>query len=163
MKDIAPEMISDLKENYENRHSFDYDGLNKFLDSKEVLLTKVKIISADSLLIRDEYLNSIRLIRLGSGLQSYIHFRCSLDLAHEKSQLKFLKELGTQYLNENYRLWMLRNKPGGYEISIAVLNTLMRQIDNRLIMLDRNTVRRSFNRFLEKVGTASVVFYLRST
>jgi hexosaminidase len=163
MKDIAPEMISVLKENYENRHSFDYDGLNKFLDSKEALLTKVKIKSADSLLIRDEYLNSIRLIRLGAGLQSYIHFRSRLDLAHEKSQLKFLKELGTKYLNENHRLWMLRNKPGGYEISVAVLNTLMRQVDNRLIMLDRNAVRRSFNRFLEKAGTAGVVFYLRST
>ena len=81
MKDIAPEMISVLKENFENRHSFDYDGLNKFLDSKVTLLTRVKINSADSLLIRDEYHNSIRLIRLGAGLQSYIHFRGNLDLA----------------------------------------------------------------------------------
>ena len=163
MKDIAPEMISLLKKDYENRHSFDYDGLNKFLDSEDALLTKVKIKSADSLLIRDEYLNSIRLIRLGAGLKSYTHFRSSLDLAQEKSQLKILKELGTQYLDENRRLWMLRNKPGGYELSIAVLNSLMLQIDNRLILLDENSIRRSFNRFLEKVGTAGVVIYLRSS
>ncbi|MGC1392621.1 MAG: glycoside hydrolase family 20 zincin-like fold domain-containing protein, partial [Bacteroidales bacterium] len=95
MKDIAPEMISVLKENFENRHSFDYDGLNKFLDSKEAMLRMVKIKSADSLLIRDEYLNSIRLIRLGTGLQSYTRFRSSLDITREKSQLRFLKELGT--------------------------------------------------------------------
>jgi hypothetical protein len=163
MKDIAPEMISVLKDNFENRHSFDFDGLNKFLDSKEAMLKKVKIKSADSLLIRDEYFNSIRLIRLGTGLQSYTHFRSSLDLAQEKSQLKFLKELGTQYLDENRRLWMLRNKPGGYELSVAVLNSLMLQIDNRLIMLSKTSVRRLLNRFLEKVGTAGVVFYLRST
>jgi hypothetical protein len=163
MKDIAPEMISLLKKDYENRHSFDYDGLNKFLDSEEALLTKVKIKSADSLLIRDEYLNSIRLIRLGAGLQNYTHFRSSLDLAQEKSQLKILKELGTQYLDENRRLWMLRNKPGGYELSVAVLNSLMLQIDNRLILLNKNSIRRSFNRFLEKVGTAGVVIYLRSS
>jgi hexosaminidase len=163
MKDIAPEMITLLKEDYENRHSFDYDGLNKFLDSKEALLTKIRIKTADSLLIRDEYLNSIRLIRLGAGLQSYTHFRNSSDISQEKSQLKFLKELGTKYLDENRRLWMLRNKPGGYELSVAVLNSLMLQIDNRLIMLDRNFIRRSINRFLEKVGTAGVVFYLRSS
>jgi hexosaminidase len=162
MKDIAPEMISVLKENYENRHSFDYEGLNKFLDSKEALLAKVKIKSSDSLLIRDEYLNSVRLIRLGAGLESYIHSRISLDPAKEKSELKFLKETAAKYLDENHRLWMLRNKPGGYEASVAVLNSLMLQIDNRLALLDKSSIRRSLNRFFEKVGTAGVVFYLRS-
>ncbi|MGC1391024.1 MAG: hypothetical protein WA816_08285, partial [Bacteroidales bacterium] len=110
-----------------------------------------------------EYLNSIRLIRLGTGLQSYTRFRSSLDITREKSQLRFLKELGTQYLDENRRLWMLRNKPGGYKLSVSVLNTLMQQIDDRLKLLDKTSIRRSFNRFLEKVGTAGVVFYLRST
>jgi hexosaminidase len=163
MKDIAPEMISVLKENFENRHSFDYDGLNKFLDSKEALVSRVKIKSADSLLIRDEYLNSIRLIRLGSGLQSYVHFRTSMNRDEEKSQLKALNKLGRKYLDENHRLWMLRNKPGGYDHSIAVLNGLIQQINDRLILLDKPYLKRALNRFLEKIGTAGAVLYLRST
>jgi hypothetical protein len=160
MKDIAPEMISVFNENYENRHSFDYQGLQNFIDSKEKMLKYVKIHTPDSLVIRDEYLNSIRLIRLGAALQNYIDFRNTLNLQEEKSRLQLMKELCNQYLIENKRLWMIRNKPGGYDRSIAPLNSLNQQIDTRLLLLDKSALARGFNRFLEKIGTAGVVLYL---
>jgi hypothetical protein len=155
-------MIAVFKENYSNKHQFDYQGLQKFIDSKEALLQKVKIRSADSLLIRNEFENAIRLIRLGAGLQSYMDFRARMDISEEKTQLKSLKFIGTQYLVENKRLWLLRNKPGGYDRSTAVLNTLINQIDDRLVLLDKSSISRWINRLLEKVGTAGAVLYIRS-
>ena len=58
---------------------------------------------------------------------------------------------------------MLRNKPGGYEQSVAVLNVLIQQINDRLILLDKPYLQRALNRFLEKVSTAGAVLYLRLT
>lgn len=162
MKDLAPEMIATLKSKYDERHPFDYKGLQSFLDSKEAILKKVRIKTADSLLIRDEYVNAIRLIRLGSGLQSYICFRSKLDRDEEKLQLKTLRETGKKYLGENHRLWLLRNKPGGYDRSTALLYLLIQQIDDRLLLLDKSVFARGWNRFLEKIGTAGAVLYLKS-
>jgi hexosaminidase len=162
MKDLAPEMINDLKNKFDERHPFDYKGLQSFLDSKEAILKKVRIKTADSLLIRDEYMNAIRLIRLGDGLQSYICFRSKLDRDEEKLQLKTLRETGKKYLGENHRLWLLRNKPGGYDRSTALLYLLIQQIDDRLLLLDKSVFARGCNRFLEKIGTAGAVLYLKS-
>lgn len=162
MKDLAPEMIAALKSKYDERHPFDYKGLQSFLDSKEAILKNVRIKTADSLLIRDEYVNAIRLIRLGVGLQSYISFRSKLDRDEEKLQLKTLRETGKKYLEENHRLWLLCNKPGGYDRSTALLYLLLQQIDDRLLLLDKSVFARGWNRFLEKIGTAGAVLYLKS-
>jgi hypothetical protein len=162
MGDIAPELITVFKENYNNRHPFDYDGLTIFLDSKESMLAKVRMQDPDSSLVTDEYFNSIRLIRLGAALQSYIQNRTNLSLEDEKSQLQIMKELGNQYLSENKRLWLVRNKPGGYERSTSSLNNLMTQIDKRIILLDKSSLVRGLNIFFEKVGTAGAVLYLSS-
>jgi hypothetical protein len=161
MKDIAPEMISVFNENYENRHSFDYNGLQTFIDSKGILLKNAKIGTQDSMVIRDEYLNSIKLIRLGAALQSYIDFRNTLNPPEEKLRLQAMKDMCDEYLAENKRLWMIRNKSGGYENSIALLKSLNQQIDTRLLLLDKSSFARGFNRFLEKIGTAGAVLYLR--
>jgi len=163
MKDLAPEMMSVFKEKFDNRHSFDYQGLQKFIDSKESLLARVRLETADSLIIRDEYKNAIRLIRFGAGLQSYTQFRDTLSPDNEKSQLRALRETGREYLDENHRLWLLRNKPGGYERSIAVLNSLIQQIDKRILLLDKPAFARGLNRFVEKIATAGAVLYLRAS
>jgi hypothetical protein len=162
MKDLAPEMIAVFNDNYSNRHQFDYQGLQKFIDSKELLLQKTKIRSADSLLIRDEYENALRLIRLGAGLQSYMDFRGKMSISEQKTQLKSLNDIGVRYLDENKRLWLLRNKPGGYDRSTALLNTLMNQVDERILLLEKSSLARGFNRVLERAGTAGAVLYLRS-
>jgi hypothetical protein len=163
MKDLAPEMITVFKDNYSNRHQFDYQGLQKFIDSKEVLLQKTRIKSADSLLVRDEYENALRLIRLGAGLQSYMDFRSKMSISDQKTQLRSLQDIGVRYLEENKRLWLLRNKPGGYDRSTAVLNTLMKQIDERILLLDKSFLARGLNRFIERAATAGAVLYIRSS
>ncbi len=163
MKDLAPEMMTIFNEKYENRHSFYFAGLQKFMDSKEDLLKKAKIGTPDSLIIRDEYLNAIRLIKLGAGLQSYIAFQGKMSISDQKSILRTMQVSGRQYLEENKRLWLLRNKPGGYDRSTLVLNSLMSQIDDRIILLDKSVLSIWLNRFLEKIGTAGAVLYMKAS
>jgi len=162
LNDIAPEMISVIQNSYDSRHPFDFQGLDKLLDSGEALLAGVKIQGQDSVLITDEYFNSIRIVRLGGALQSYIQNRSNLSLEEEKEQLTKMKELGNQYLSENKRLWGARNKPGGYDRSSASLNSLLSQINNRLILLDKSSFARGINRFFEKAVTAGAVMYIKS-
>jgi hexosaminidase len=160
--ELAPEMTSLLKETYDNRHLADYTGLEKFLDTKLTELQSSDMQTSDSLLIKDEYANAIRLIKLGSGLQKYINTRSQSTITEEISQLEALKKLGNRYLDENKRLWLLRNKPGGYELSTASLNSLMLQINNRLDVLGKSSLSRAINRFLERTGTAGAVMYIKS-
>jgi len=161
MGDISPETVVSFKDDYVNRHTFDYEGLVSFLDAKTDLLHKVKLESPDSLLIRDEYRNAIRVIRLGASLKNYIHNRNNLDTAEEKDVLQTMKDLCKRYLEENKRLWLIRNKPGGYERSIGTLNTLMKQIDERLLLLDKSSLSRRINRFIENLGTAGAVLFIK--
>ena len=163
MGELAPEMSTVFTEKFENRMAFDYNGLREFIDSQEKLLLNTRMKTADSSLIREEYLNAIRLIRLGTELQYYTDFRKDLSPGEEKSKLLSMKELGARYLAENKRLWLIRNKPGGYERSVAPLVSLMKQIDDRLLLLDKSSVKREMNRFIEKIGTAGVVLYLKTS
>jgi len=162
MKDLAPEAVETFIKSYEGRHSLDYDGLQRFLGSKELLLKNLHPGTADSLQIKDEYFNAMRLIRLGSGLQNYVNSRGNITIEEEKSQLALLRELGRKYLEENRRLWLLRNKPGGYSTSIASLASLLQQVDDRILLLDKPALSRGINRFLERSITAGAVLYLGS-
>jgi hypothetical protein len=79
----------------------------------------------------------------------------------------FMQEMAPELITtfqkeyENRRLWMLRNKPGGYERSTAALNALMKQISDRIALVDKSFVARGLTRFLEKITAAGAVLYLR--
>jgi hypothetical protein len=161
MKDIAPELISAYTEKNNSRHPFNYAGMYKFLDSNEKLLAQAKMERSDSVLIRDEYLNAIKLIRIGVILQDYIHSRRNLSLDEERSKLLAIQAGLKDYLAENHRLWLLRNKPGGYDRSILVLKSLSNQVGKRLAALGGSSFSRGLNRFLEKIVTAGAVLYLK--
>jgi hypothetical protein len=163
MRDIAPEMVDSLLSRIANRGIFDYKGLMRFLDNQEDLLAQIKINSIDSQLIRDEYRNAIRLIRLGANLKQYIHSRNDLTVEQEKIWLSVMEVLTQTYLEENKRLWLVRNKPGGYERSTAVLVTLEKQIRHRRDLLQKSFLIRHLHRFLEKLASAGSVLYLKIT
>ncbi len=162
MDDIAPEMSDYYKNKHKNRHPFDYDGLYHFLEVKESTLADVKLKTKDSLIVKDEYRNAIRLIKAGVTLQHYIENRNHLSIAQEKSNLISIRKSCLKYLDENQRLWNLRNKPGGYDRSIASIKTLIKQIDDRLTILDKSFFGRAVYRFLEKMETAGLVLILKA-
>jgi hexosaminidase len=162
MKGIAPELVAGYTDQITNRHAFDYKGMYALIDSAELILPSARITGEDSLIIKDEYRNALRLLRLGTDIQYYVQNLRNLPAEKQKELLKEMKLNGTVYLEENKRLWMIRNKPGGYEKSVAVLNTLMKDIDKKLELLEKSSFARAINRFFKKVTTAAAAIYIKN-
>jgi len=162
MNDHAHEMTDYYKNKMNNRHLFDYEGLNLFLDEKEATLLKCQLNTVDGQMVKDEYFNTILLIRTGAMLQYYIEKRAGMDTETEKSTLLSIKESCMKYLDENQRLWNLRNKPGGYERSIQPLKKLISQIDNRLSVLGKPWSVGLNDGFFNKLKTAGIVVLLNA-
>ena len=95
-------------------------------------------------------------------LQYYIEKRAGMDAETEKSTLLSIKESCITYLDENQRLWKLRNKPGGYERSIKPLRNLINQIDNRLSVLGKPWSVWLTDGFFNKLKTAGIVMLLNA-
>jgi hypothetical protein len=95
-------------------------------------------------------------------MQYYIQYKRDLSPEKQKELLLRMKQTGTKYLEENKRLWMIRDKPGGYDTSVSTLNSLMKQIDDQLHLLDKPAITRSLNRFIEKVTTAAAAIYIKN-
>ena len=161
MQDIAPEMIEDYNEKFDTRQPFDFSGLFAFLDENEALLNNSSLQTPDSMLIIDEYHNAIRLLRVGANLQYYIQKRSEMTLHERKIQLQTLSSNLKYFLSENKRLWMLRNKPGGYEKSTASLHSLLTEIDKQLEYSEKSFIQRGIYRFIEKITTGAAVLYFR--
>ncbi|HLO58454.1 MAG TPA: family 20 glycosylhydrolase [Bacteroidales bacterium] len=160
MKDLAPELITDYNDKYNSRHPFDFSGMYTFLDEKEALLKAADMKTPDSTLVLDEYLNAIRLLRTGTTLQHYIENRNDLKPGERKAELSRIRILLDEYLNENNRLWLARNKEGGYDTSISVLKNLQNQITKEIETMDKSYISRMLARFREKIITSAAVIYI---
>jgi hexosaminidase len=163
MKDLAPELIDTVWNRYNNRINYDYTGLNAFLDHQLSVLDKAGMKMKDGELIKDEYRNAITLIRLGAELKLYILKKNSMTVSARKEELEKMNRLCSLYLGENKRLWMLRNKPGGYETSIVSLTNLRKGIAQQMELLEKPAFTRGLNRFLEKISSAGIAVYMKMT
>ena len=162
MGGISPELVSGFVERSANRHAFNYKGMYSLIDSAELILPSARMKGSDSTLIKDEYINALKLLRLGTDLQYYIQYKRNLSPEKQKELLLGMKQTATKYLEENKRLWMIRNKPGGYDTSVSTLNSLLKQIDDKLHILNKPAFTRSINRFIEKVTTAAAAIYIKN-
>lgn len=161
MQDIAPEMVNVYKERLAARQPFDYPGFFAFLNEKEALLNNASINSSHRKQIADEYNNAIRLLRAGGELQFYMAKEDEWDNNERIIRLQSIRSLLARYLDENHRLWMLRNKPGGYELSTASLQNLIIQIDDELVVLQKPKVQRSLIRIGKMLKASAITLYLR--
>ncbi len=161
MKDLAPELIDTVWNRYNSRIDYDYYGLNAFLDHQLAVLGSVKMELQDSMLIKDEYRNAIILIRLGAELKQYIRTKNSMTVKARMEHLDNMNRLCSKYLSENKRLWIIRNKPGGYDTSVASLTSLQKGIAQQMELLEKPPFARSMNRFLEKLSSAGITIYLK--
>jgi len=46
---------------------------------------------------------------------------------------------------------------------VAALSSVLLQVDDRLLLLNKSAVSRGINRLLERIGTAGAVLYLKLT
>ena len=160
MKELAPELIDDFKEKFDARKPFDFEGLLSFLDEKEAMLGMANMKIDDNLLISNEYMNAIRLLKVGTNLQFYIEYRNELSVQERKAKLDYIQTSLQQYLVENQKLWASRNKHGGYDRSVKALNNLVVQIDKEIKLVAKPAIFRVINRLMEKVTTAAAVIYI---
>jgi hexosaminidase len=161
MKDLAPELIDTVLNRYNSRINYDYAGLNAYLDQQLAVLDKAKMEIQDSNLIKDEYRNAINLIRLGAELKQYIQKRNNMTVSTRMEQLDKMNRLCLTYLGENKRLWLIRNKPGGYNTSVALLTSLQKSIVQQMELLKKPAFTRTLNRFFEKLSSAGIAIYMK--
>lgn len=161
MKDLAPELIDTIVNRYEGRKPFDYQGLMTFVDKQEQVIGIVSLQGPDSALVKAEYLNAIRLIRLGASLRQYTTTPWHNRDGEQKTQLERMSRLCSEYLAENQRLWLERNKPGGYDLSVASLTNLQKSLTAQLAILGKPAPTRIWHRFTEKLAASAAVIYLK--
>jgi hexosaminidase len=161
MRDLAPNMIDTVTNAYNNRISYDYKGLNTFLDKQTDLLRQVHMKVPDSSLVRQEYLNAFRLIRLGSEVKRYIVMKDEMSKSAKLQSLGKMDSLCTSYLAENKKLWLARNHPGGYDTSTASLVSLQNDIRKKEEIVKGSFMKAGFNRFLEKISSAGIALYMK--
>lgn len=161
MQDLAPDLIDTVINRYDSRKAYDYIGLTLFLDRQEEVIRSVSLQIPDSAIVKAEYRNAIRLIRLGAELKQYILERNNLSVVAERDRLEKMALLCENYLTENNRLWMVRNKSGGYETSVAMLTSLRKDISTRLELLSKPGLTRLWSRFTERLATSAALIYLK--
>jgi hypothetical protein len=161
MNDFAPEMVKSYLERMESRQPFDYSGLFTFLDEKEALLNNVILNASDGKLITDEYHNALILLRTGAELQYYIENRSELSADERVIRLKNIRTHLNHYLDENYRLWIMRNKPGGYERSISALQKLQKQIEAEIMNYEKSSFQRNIVRLKAMIISSVSTLYLK--
>lgn len=163
MGDLSPELISGFMESYNKRHAYNFEGMYALIDSANILLEKTSPGGDDGLLVRSEYLNTLKLLKTAVDLQYYIQNRRLLSMEKQKELLEGMDKTLTGYIETNKILWLERNKPGGYETSTSSLYSLKKQIIARLKGLEKSSFGRTVDRFFGKIVTAIAVTYIRNS
>ena len=150
-----------LRDRFENPNTYNPKAIIDFVDGLEKVLINTKPTSFDSILVIDEYKNAIRMVKLGAMLKQYVNYSQQQTDDENMELLTNMKSLITIILPEHERLWMQRNKSGGYETSVKSIKTLQSQIDEKIETSNKNAVERWLNSISEKMKTAIAILYLR--
>ncbi|MEJ1238278.1 glycoside hydrolase family 20 zincin-like fold domain-containing protein [Chryseolinea sp. T2] len=136
-------------------------SLLSYLSQMGEVLNHVSLDRPDSALILAEYRNAIRMIRASALLKHYNLFHLEESDEQNRTTLTEISTLCPIILSEHERVWMARNKSGGYEGSIETLKKLQSDAGKQLELLDANFVSRWGHRQLDKMIAAAAAVYLR--
>ena len=155
------EVKKELTNRFTNAGIYNSKAIVQYVDSLERILVQTKMELPDSALIKEEYVNAIRMIRLGAMLKHYNNFHLQQVVEKNRSLLNEMKSLCPKIIASHERLWMKRNKRSGLVNSNDAFVKLQLQIDDKLELLDRNAFVRWGHRIFEKLGVAAGVIYLK--
>lgn len=158
---FGTEQMEKLKINYKNKKSFAYTKMMAYLDLLEKDLVSASLDITDAELIKDEFRNGIRMIRLGAKVKNYIVLKYFLPTDERIRLLEEMKELCSIMINEHKRLWLSRNRSGGLDLSMQPMINLQDQIDNEIALMNKGPVTRKLNRLVERTMATGVALYLR--
>ncbi|ACT02260.1 beta-N-acetylhexosaminidase [Paenibacillus sp. JDR-2] len=109
-----------------------YSEMKDWFSERRKEMEALELFGADSVLVKDELLNTLRLIEQGAGLHRYIYQQELADPAAKLDWLKYLHaELHTA-MDEFNRLWLVRNREGGLAESTAAFRKLLKQYEEQL-------------------------------
>jgi len=156
---------SEVKQELTNRFTkariYNSRAIVQYVDSLELLLFQTKLEQGDSALIKEEYVNAIRMIRLGAMIKHYNDFHLQQTDEENRSLLNEMKVLNPKIIAEHERLWMKRNKKSGLVTSMDAFVKLQKQIDDKLTLQEKNGFSQWLKRIFEKMGVAAAVLYLK--
>ncbi len=150
-----------LKQRYDNPQIYDAEAIIKFVENREQAIIQTYIGRKDSSIIIDEYLNSIRMVKLGAMLKKYNNYHLQMTDDENKVLLTSMKNLCGKIIPEHKRLWEIRNKNGGLENSTESMKAIQTSVDENLALLNKNFMMRWANRTFDKIKTSAAILYLK--
>lgn len=109
-----------------------YSEVSEWLDARREEVEALELFGPEAELVKDELLNTLRLIKQGAGLHRYIYRQ---ELPDDAARLDWLKLLHAELLtamDEFKRLWLARNREGGLADSMAAFRKLIGQYEEQL-------------------------------
>ncbi|MCH1624354.1 beta-N-acetylhexosaminidase [Ferdinandcohnia quinoae] len=129
---LAPFMDLDakklLQQRISNRNDYQYDKIISYVNELKSRLETNGMKRLDAKLVKEEFENAIRLVEVGANLTQLIYLEEEMNpLEKQELATKMTEDLSI-IIDEHQRLWILRNKQGGLEKSVAPLQKLQEQL-----------------------------------
>jgi hypothetical protein len=156
-----PEVKKEISSRFSNPKIYNSKAIVSYVDSLEKVLGQTKLNVPDCELIKREYLNSVRMIRLGAKLKHYNNYHLQQTDFENRQLLSEMKTLCQSITKEHDYLWMGRNKQSGLEFSKENFKNLHLQIDESLAMMDKDGLTRWVKKLLNELKTSAAVLYLK--
>jgi hypothetical protein len=112
-----------------------FNLMQKFLDFKEYELELTEMNCNDADLVKAEMKQAIRFIRMAQKVN--IGLNKKIDVRLRKKYLEEIVSVKKQFINEQKRLWHIRNKSGGFEDSIFLVTEFIDFAESMLEFLNR--------------------------
>ncbi len=154
------ETVEEIKQRFENAGPYDYRSIIEYTSILKERLDETQIERADATLILDEYRNAVRMIHLGALTKKYILYKREHSAAENIELLQQLKQLNEVVIDEHKRLWLARNRSGGLDRSLQMLNNLDDQIIRELTLMNKNAITRFISLQGEKLVAAAASIYI---
>lgn len=118
------EVVESFARTLAARKPFNLPELTAYVDELSQRVGKTAMACEHSRDIGDEYLNSLRMAKLGFLLRHYNDGEPGFSPEERRRNLEVLAELNGRIIEEHTRLWLKRNKKGGLEKSLQVFTGL---------------------------------------
>jgi len=158
---FGKEQMRKFKTQYESKKSFQYTKMMAYLDLLEKDLNNVALKMKDTELVKDEFRNAIRMIRLGAKVKNYLILKYFLTTDERIRLLEEMNELCSLVISEHKRLWLSRNRSGGLDMSMQPMFNLQKQIGDEIARMSKNPFTRKMNRLVKRTVAAGVALYIR--
>ena len=154
------EVKQQLTDRFSHARVYQAEAMVSYVDSLEKVLLQTRLELTDSSQVKEEYLNAIRMIRLGACLKQYNGYHLQQTDEENFRLLTEMKMLNATILERHEQLWMKRNKRSGLATSKDGFAKLQLQIEDRIALRKKNGLVRWMHRMLEETESAAAVIYL---